>query len=75
MTHIDRNSIKHFLVCFLLSLIGAYGACAALGASLTKEWYDKKSYGHFCLWDLLFDFLGMACGQASHLWVFKSWNF
>lgn len=33
MTHIDKNSIKHFSVCFLLSLVGAYGMSAAIGAS------------------------------------------
>lgn len=37
MKHIDKNSIKHFSVCFLLSLIGAYGMSAAIGASLTKD--------------------------------------
>ena len=34
MTHIDRNSIKHFSVCFILSLIGAYGMSVAIGASV-----------------------------------------
>ena len=75
MTHIDKNSIKHFSICFLLSLVGAYGASFALGASLTKEYYDKKSYGHWCWWDLLFDFLGIVSGQALHLWILKSWDF
>ena len=75
MTHIDKNSLKHFSVCFLLSLIGAYGMSAALGASLTKEWYDKKSYGHWCWLDLLFDILGCASGMAVHSWIFRKWNF
>jgi uncharacterized protein YfiM (DUF2279 family) len=75
MTHIDKNSIKHFSVCFILSLIGAYGMAFALGGSFCKEWYDKKSYGHWCWLDLLFDFLGCAGGMAVHLWIFKSWNF
>ena len=75
-THIDKNSIKHFSVCFILSLVGAYGASAALGGSLCKEWRDSKTKGnHWCWWDLLFDLLGMICGQAVHLWMFKSWNF
>lgn len=74
-THIDKKSIKHFSVCFLLSLVGAYGASAALGASLTKEWYDKKSHGHWCWFDLLFDLLGIAAGMAVHWLGFKSWNF
>lgn len=75
MTHIDKNSLKHFLVCFFLSLCGLYGVCAAIGAALTKEWYDKKSYGHWCRLDLLFDFLGCAVGMAVHWWIFKAWNF
>lgn len=75
MTHIDKNSIKHFFVCFLLSLVGAYGMSVAIGAAFTKEWYDKKSYGHWCWWDLLFDFLGCAVGMSVHWWIFKSINF
>lgn len=75
MTHIDKNSLKHFAVCFLLSLVGAYGMSVAIGAALTKEWYDKKSYGHWCWLDLLFDFLGCAAGKAVHWWIFKKWNF
>lgn len=70
MTHIDKNSIKHFSVCFLLSLVGAYGMSAALGASLTKEWYDKKSYGHWCWFDILFDALGCAAGYFIHTLIF-----
>ena len=75
MTHIDRNSLKHFTVCFLLSLVGAYGMCVAIGAALTKEWYDKRSYGHWCWLDLLFDLLGCACGFTIHWLIFKSVNF
>ena len=75
MTHIDINSIKHFSVCFLLSLIGAYGMAFALGGSVYKEWMDKKSYGHWCWLDLLFDLLGCAVGIGIHLWIFHSWNF
>lgn len=75
MTHIDKNSLKHFSVCFILSLIGAYGICIAIGAALTKEWYDKKSYGHWCWWDILFDALGCAVGIGIHWWIFKSWNY
>lgn len=75
MTHIDKNSLKHFTVCFLLSSVGAYGMSVAIGASVTKEWYDKQSYGHWCWWDLLFDFLGCAFGIAVHWWIFRTWNF
>ena len=66
--HIDRNSLKHFLVCFALTiLLGVYGACAAAGASVTKEWFDRKSYGHWCWFDLLFDALGIGVGIGLHL--------
>lgn len=72
--HIDKNSIKHFTVCFIISLVGAYGMSVAIGASLTKEWYDKQSYGHCCWLDLLFDFLGRTGGMGIHWWIFQSWN-
>lgn len=72
--HIDKNSLKHFTVCFTLSLVGAYGMAFALGASICKEWRDKASYGHWCWFDLFFDFLGCAGGMAVHLWIFKSIN-
>ena len=75
MVHVDRNSIKHFGVCFLLSLLGLYGVSAAVGASLTKEYYDKKTYGHWCWWDILFDTLGCAVGMTVHWWIFRTWNF
>ena len=75
MAHIDKNSIKHVFVCFLLSLVGAYGMSIAIGGSLCKEWYDKKSYGHMCWFDLLFDILGCAVGFGVHWLIFKSVNF
>ena len=75
MTHIDKNSIKHFGVCFIFSLCGLYGVCIAMGAALTKEWYDKQSYGHWCWLDLFFDLLGCAVGMGIHWWIFKALNF
>lgn len=76
MTHIDKNSIKHFSVCFLLSLIGAYGMSAAIGASVTREYDNSKTKGnHWCWLDLLFDFLGCVVGMAVHWCIFKKWNF
>lgn len=75
MTHIDKSSLKHFTVCFLLAIVGAYGMAFALGANVTKEWYDRKDYGHWCWLDLLFDILGCAVGIGIHLWIFHSWNF
>lgn len=71
MAHIDKNSIKHFGVCFLLSLCGLYGVCIALGAALTKEYCDKQSYGHWCWWDILFDTLGCLLGYGTHYLIFK----
>lgn len=71
MTHIDRNSIKHFTVCSLLSLIGAYGMAFALGGSFCKEWMDKKSYGHWCWWDIFFDTIGCLLGYGIHYLIFK----
>lgn len=71
MTHIDKNSIKHFGACFLLSLCGLYGVCIALGAALTKEYCDKQSYGHWCWWDILFDILGCLLGYGTHYLIFK----
>lgn len=74
MTHIDKNSLKHFSVCFLLSLVGAYGLAFALGGSLCKEWDDKRSYGHWCWWDIFFDALGCVAGMSVHWLMFKSWD-
>ena len=42
----------------------------ALGGSLCKEWMDKKSYGHWCWLDLLFDILGCAVGYSVHCLIF-----
>lgn len=70
MTHIDRNSLKHFAVCFLLSLVGVYGMAFALGGSICKEWMDKQSYGHWCWTDLLFDILGCIVGYGVHCLIF-----
>jgi hypothetical protein len=76
MTNIDKNSLKHFSVCFLLSLIGAYGMCVAIGASVTREYDNSKTKGnHWCWFDILFDLLGCAGGMAIHLWIFDKINF
>ena len=76
MTHIDKNSLKHVFVCFLLSLVGAYGMCVAVGASITREYDNSKTKeNHWCWWDILFDTIGCVAGMSVHLWIFKSWNF
>ena len=69
------DKFKHFAVCLLLSLVGAYGMAFAIGGSLCKEWMDSKSKGnHWCWLDLLFDFLGSTCGMGIHWLIFKSIN-
>lgn len=75
MTHIDKNSLKHFSVCFLLSAAGGYGTAIAIGAAVTKEYCDKKSYGHWCWLDILFDTLGCIAGLTIHWLIFKSINY
>ena len=73
MRHVDKNSIKHFGVCALLSLLGTHGVAMAIGGGLCKEYDDKKSYGHWCWIDLFFDTLGCAVGLGVHRLVFGSW--
>lgn len=66
--HVDRSSLLHFAVCFVVTLVGGwYGLCCAIGAALTKEWFDRQSYGHWCWFDLLFDALGIGVGIGLHL--------
>lgn len=63
--HIDKNSIKHFLICFGLSaLFGRTGAGAAVGSGLYKEYTDLTEawYHHWCWWDVTFDILGAILG-------------
>ena len=72
--HIDKNSFKHAGICFALAATGGikYGGIqAAIAASVTKEWFDKQSYGHWCWWDLTFDILGMVAGEVVHFFTFK----
>lgn len=72
--HIDKNSVKHFCVNLALAAIGGIeygGVQAAAAASITKEWFDKQSYGHWCWWDLFFDVVGMAVGEVVHFLIFK----
>ena len=76
MTHIDRNPIKHFSICALLSLIGGYGVAFAMGGSICKEWGDSKQKGnHWCWFDLLFGILGCVAGLTVHWLIFKSINY
>jgi len=68
LKHLDKNSIKHFGVNFILALVGSwYGVCAGIGASLTKEWHDKNNGGHWCWMDLCSDFAGLILGIGLNL--------
>ena len=75
MKHVDKNSIKHFGVCALLSLLGTHGVAVAIGTAVAKEYCDKKSYGHWCWLDILFDILGCVAGLTVHWLIFKSINY
>ena len=73
--HIDINSLKHFCINLILAAVGGIewgGVQAAAAASVTKEFFDKASYGHWCWWDILFDTLGAAIGEGIHYLIFKS---
>lgn len=70
--HIDKNSWIHFGICFGLSAIGGlFGASAAVGGSLTKEYCDKLYYGHWCWTDLAFDAAGIVTGLAANYGLLK----
>ncbi len=72
--HIDKNSIKHFGVCFLLAFAGGIdGAEIAMSAGITKEYMDKKVWPyHWCWFDILFDTLGAGTGLLAHYLTFKN---
>ena len=70
LKHIDKNSALHFGINFALSAIGGlYGVSAAVGASITKEWCDKKYGGHICLADIVFDILGISSGLLLNMFI------
>lgn len=70
LKHVDKNSVKHFGVCFGLSLLfGWAGFFTALGAGVTKEWCDKEYGNHWCWADLGFDILGMVAGILINHWI------
>lgn len=73
MKHIDKNSLKHFGVNYILAAIGGlYGVSAGVAASITKEYCDNGYAKHWCWWDILFDFLGIGFGELTHYLIFKS---
>lgn len=63
---------KHFLACLALSIV--FPPVGIL-AAVTKELNDARQNGnHFCLKDLVWDFLGIAVGCAGHIglvWLAK----
>lgn len=42
----------------------AFGIGVGIGASLTREYDGLQFYGHWCWWDIVFDFLGLLCGSG-----------
>lgn len=56
-----KDKPKHIGVCLVLAVL-----CPPLAvcAALCKEWMDKKSYGHWCWWDIAADAVGVAVGTG-----------
>lgn len=72
--HIDKNSIKHFGICFALAFAGGIdGAEIALSAGITKEYMDKKVWPyHWCWMDIIVDTLGAGTGLLAHYFAFNN---
>lgn len=67
----DKDKIKHFTACLLISIIHPY---LAIGASLGKEYGDKNDTGnHWCWLDLAADGIGVLIGSIPHYIIFGSW--
>ena len=43
---------------------GVFGLGVAIGASITREYDGLQFYGHWCWWDIFFDFLGQLLGAG-----------
>lgn len=69
MKHLDKNSIKHFGVCFAGAL---FSTEFSVGAGVGKEMGDYTNYGHFCIIDLLVDIAGAALGTAARLLLIRA---
>lgn len=68
---IAKDKIKHFSVCFLVSLTGGiYGVLFAAGLSFGKEEGDRMAQGnHWCWYDLLADTLGVCFGYGLNFLI------
>lgn len=67
----DKDKLKHFGVCVLISTLHPY---LAIGASLGKEYGDKNAAGnHWCWLDLAADGIGILIGTIYHYIIFGSW--
>lgn len=60
-----QDKRKHFLVCFVISIVNPI---IALLAAIGKEIYDAiQPNNHFCWKDILFDVAGLICGSVIHV--------
>lgn len=60
--------IAHFVVCFILSLFGWYGASFALGLGIGKEYGDSLNPSNRWDWsDIKADILGIITGLIINL--------
>lgn len=66
--YFGKDKLMHAGVCMLLSLVHPF---LAVGMAIGKEYGDGKASGnHWCWWDLLADFIGIAFGSAIRYLVF-----
>lgn len=61
----SKDKIKHFSICFVLSIISPI---LAICIAVLKEWYDAEIEGnHFCWKDIVADVAGIIVGSALHV--------
>lgn len=66
--YFGKDKLMHAGVCMLVSLVHPF---LAAGMAIGKEYGDGKASGnHWCWWDLLADFIGIAVGSAVRFLVF-----
>lgn len=70
-----NDKVKHFLVCFVVSM---YSTEMAFAMALTKEWCDVDVYGgntrNESRMDFLADTVGMLLGTIVRMLVIRRWN-
>lgn len=74
MKYIDK--ILHFLLCAITFIVLAkwvfpfpVALFIVTTMAFAKEFYDYKSYGHFCWYDILADVLGLVVGILCSVYV------